>query len=73
MINILFAATKDIKPEGGGITDTFDIGNLLNGYTGFFLDETIDLIRKTLLWPLLKKIHWFMLMNLTLKKVLHGG
>ena len=34
MINILFA-TKDIKPEGGGITDTFDIGNLLNGYTGF--------------------------------------
>ena len=46
MINILFAATKDIKPEGGGITDTFDIGNLLNGYTGFFLDETIDLIRK---------------------------
>ena len=22
-----FAATKDIKPEGGGITDTFDIGN----------------------------------------------
>ena len=50
-----FAATKDIKPEGGGITDTFDIGNLLNGYTGFFLDETIDLIRKNPLVAFVEK------------------
>ena len=40
-----FESTKDIKAEGG-IIDSFDIGNILSGYTGYFVDSTIDLIRK---------------------------
>ncbi|ODV79117.1 vacuolar protease B [Suhomyces tanzawaensis NRRL Y-17324] len=40
-----FAATRDFKAEGG-IVDTFKIENLFSGYSGFFLESTIDLIRK---------------------------
>ncbi|RLV92934.1 Cerevisin [Spathaspora sp. JA1] len=40
-----FAATQDFKTEGG-IIDSFRIDSLLNGYYGYFLDETIELIRK---------------------------
>ncbi|CAH2352014.1 subtilisin-like protease 3 [[Candida] railenensis] len=36
------AATKD---TAGGILDSFNIDNLLNGYTGYFLEETLEFIR----------------------------
>lgn len=40
-----FVSTQDFEVEGG-IVDTFNIDNLLSGYSGYFLDETIDLIRR---------------------------
>ncbi|ODV93496.1 hypothetical protein PACTADRAFT_52071 [Pachysolen tannophilus NRRL Y-2460] len=30
----------------GGLMDEFNISNLINGYSGFFLDQTVELIRK---------------------------
>lgn len=43
--NSFFSAAKVEKAEGG-ITNTFDVANLLSGYTGFFLDSVVDLIRR---------------------------
>ncbi|KAK6203547.1 vacuolar protease B [Scheffersomyces amazonensis] len=40
-----FVSTKDFKAEGG-IVDSFHIENLFSGYTGYFLESTIELIRK---------------------------
>lgn len=40
-----FATIKDAKVEGG-ISDAFDIGTFVSGYTGYFLDSVIDLIRR---------------------------
>ncbi|KAK6463376.1 vacuolar protease B [Scheffersomyces coipomensis] len=45
-----YASTKDFKAEGG-IIDNFHIDDLFSGYTGYFLDSTIELIRKN---PLVK-------------------
>ncbi|EMG47620.1 PRB1 Cerevisin [Candida maltosa Xu316] len=49
-----FAATKEIKPEGG-ITDVFDISSLFSGYTGYFMDSTIEMIRKNPLVAFIEK------------------
>lgn len=49
-----FESTKDIKAEGG-IINSFDIGNILSGYTGYFVDSTIDLIRKNPLVAFVEK------------------
>lgn len=38
-------AANDFKAEGG-IVDSFKIGDMLRGYSGFFMEETIDLIRR---------------------------
>lgn len=49
-----FASTNDLefsKNVNGGIQDSFDIENLINGYVGYFTDEVIDFIR---LNPLVK-------------------
>ncbi|EGV63338.1 serine protease [Yamadazyma tenuis] len=40
-----FDATKDFT-TAGGIVDSFNVGNLLHGYAGYFLDDTIELIRR---------------------------
>lgn len=40
-----FATVKDAGVEGG-ISDLFDIGSFLSGYTGYFLDSTIEWIRR---------------------------
>lgn len=40
-----FASVQGAQVEGG-ISDVFDIANFLSGYTGFFLDLTIDWIRR---------------------------
>lgn len=37
------AATKD---TAGGISDSFNIDNLIQGYTGYFLDSTLEYIRQ---------------------------
>lgn len=39
-----FSAIKEAKVEGG-ITDVFEIGDFINGFTGYFLDSMIDVIR----------------------------
>ncbi|KAI3404611.2 hypothetical protein KGF56_002606 [Candida oxycetoniae] len=38
------ASTSDFQVEGG-IIDSFNINDLLSGYSGYFLDSTIELIR----------------------------
>lgn len=40
-----FSAIKSHNTEGG-IVDSFKIGDLLHGYSGFFMDETVELIRR---------------------------
>jgi len=40
-----FASIKDANVEGG-ISDIFDIADFLSGYSGYFLDLTIDWIRR---------------------------
>ncbi|KAG7664923.1 uncharacterized protein J8A68_001561 [[Candida] subhashii] len=45
-----FSSTKDFKTEGG-IIDSFAIDKLLTGYYGYFMDETIEVIRRN---PLVK-------------------
>lgn len=40
-----FASIEGAKVEGG-ISDLFDIAGLMSGYTGYFLDQTIDWIRR---------------------------
>lgn len=40
-----FAAIEAVESEGG-ITDSFDVADLLTGYTGYFMDSMIDLIRR---------------------------
>jgi len=49
-----FVSTKDFKTEGG-IVDSFNIANLISGYSGFFLDSTIELIRKNPLVQFVEK------------------
>lgn len=41
-----FFSTLDVEKVEGGITDTFDVANTLSGYTGYFLDSVVDLIRR---------------------------
>ncbi|CUM65037.1 uncharacterized protein PRCAT00002656001 [Priceomyces carsonii] len=48
--NSFFLSTADFKAEGG-IVDSFEIDNFMKGYYGYFLEGTIDLIRKN---PLVK-------------------
>lgn len=43
--HLFLAATKDLS-SNGGITDLFSIDSLILGYSGYFLDSTIELIRK---------------------------
>lgn len=40
-----FASIQGAQVEGG-VSDVFDIADLLSGYTGYFLDLTIDWIRR---------------------------
>lgn len=40
-----FAAVEAAQTEGG-ITDQFDVASLLTGYTGYFLDRMVELIRR---------------------------
>lgn len=42
-----FLSTDDAKVDKlGGISDMFSIGDAINGYIGYFLDDAIDLIRR---------------------------
>lgn len=43
--------TKEVSNELGGLLDGFHIDGLLSGYFGYFLDDTIELIRRN---PLVK-------------------
>lgn len=38
--------TATAHVNGGGVSDVFDIADLVSGYTGYFLESTIDWIRK---------------------------
>lgn len=40
-----FASVQGMETQGG-ITDVFDIANLMSGYSGYFLESTIDWIRR---------------------------
>lgn len=40
-----FVATKHLKAKEGGITDSFSIDSLV-GYSGYFLESTIELLQK---------------------------
>ncbi|KAI5959914.1 uncharacterized protein KGF55_005146 [Candida pseudojiufengensis] len=52
--NEFFATTEGVNVEGG-ITDMFNIDNSLVGYTGYFLESTIDLIRRNPLVDFVEK------------------
>ncbi|ODV69007.1 hypothetical protein HYPBUDRAFT_152233 [Hyphopichia burtonii NRRL Y-1933] len=55
-----FTATKELNPTSssvdvGGIVDSFSIENLLSGYSGYFLESTIDMIRRNPLVAFVEK------------------
>ncbi|KAI5949338.1 SUB8 [Candida jiufengensis] len=52
--NEFFATIDGVNVEGG-ISDMFNIDNVLVGYTGYFLDSTIELIRKNPLVDFIEK------------------
>lgn len=41
-----FFAEIELVGHAGGVVDSFSIDNLLSGYSGYFLESTIDLIRR---------------------------
>lgn len=52
-----FTSTKELgnKFSSGGIVDSFSIDNLISGYSGYFLDSTIELLRKNPLVAFVEK------------------